>query len=147
MYPQLSGRSSSPSSERSLFGPIAVCVVVLAAALAYLTWTFMPRATPVAVVSPSVPVPLKAPAEPVIVGPTEDQQLRLAHADEELVRAAEQVTAARRLLAALGPDLSRSYLTFERRRSDAAWSACDVAAQALEQARDDLKVVASTGKD
>jgi hypothetical protein len=50
---------------------------------------------------------------------TQDRQLHLAHAEQELIRAAEQLAQARRILAALSPALSRNYLAAEKRRLDA----------------------------
>lgn len=142
-YPQLTGRPAL-AHERPSGRPVLLAVVVLAAALGLLAWRLLPQrtsesaeaATALAVSRPTSPPPEQ--------GPTEDQRLYLEHAEQALVSAAEQLTAARRLLAGLSPALGRSYLQYEKRRADSAWTACDAAARAIEQARDDIKVVVAT---
>ena len=147
-FPQLTGQTTHTAPSGS--GPaVFVTVLALAGVLAVAAWRFVPHTTsviqspPVATVVPPSPA---APSSPNVTQ-TVDEQLHLAHAEQELVAAAEQLNTARRLLAALSPDLNRSYLQFEKRRTDNAWTACDNAQRAIEQAREHIKVIASTGKD
>jgi hypothetical protein len=147
---QLTGRTAL-TSERSTGRAVLFSVLGLSAALGIFAWRQLPHpATPPPAIAPQpeAPTPLAKPApESVDLAPTEDQRLHLAHAEQALVDAAEQLTTARRLLAALSPDLGRSYLQYEKRRADSAWTACDAATRAIEQARDDIKVVAPSRKD
>src|SRR5258708_2728518 len=150
-YPQLTGRRA-PAADQSTGRAVLLSVLALAAIIGIVAWRFIPRAAPPApaatpLVVAVTPPPVKPAPEPPNPAPTEDQQLHLEHAEQALVAAAEQLTAARRLLAALSPDLSRSYLQYEKRRADRAWTSCDAAARAIEQARDDIKLITSKGKD
>jgi hypothetical protein len=150
-YPQLTGRAG-PAGQPSIGRPVLFAVLVLAAVLAGLAWRWPPRSAPPA---PAVAARLATssttsvmPTPPLVERlPNEDQRLHLEHAQQTLVTAAEQLATARRLLAALSPELSRSYMQYEKRRADAAWSSCDVAASAIEEALDDIKVVTTKGKD
>lgn len=146
-FPQLIGQTThgaARTSGRAVF----TTVLVLAAILAVVAWRLLPRETTAApqravvAAQPTQPRP-----EPPTPPPTEHQQLHLAHAEQELVAAAEQLNTARRLLAALSPELSRSYLQLEKRRADSAWTACDTAQRAIEHAREDIKAVSFTRKD
>jgi hypothetical protein len=143
-YPQLTGSVSS-TADRAGSTAIWFAVLMLAAVLAVAGWQYWPRPAPPPPVA-TAPVAPSVPTQPAIVLP-DDTQLRLAHADAELVQAAEQLSTARRQLAALGPDLGRSYLSFEQRRAETAWTACEAAARAIEQARADVKLVKSTDKE
>lgn len=143
-YSQLAGRVGA--SDRSpATRPVLAAVVILAALLGLVAWRWLPHVADVPRAAPQqAPAVITPPARADLDGPTEDQRLHLEHAEQALVMAAEQLTAARRLLSALGPELSRNYLTYEKRRADSAWTSCDTAAQAVEQARDDIKVVTVT---
>ncbi|HLG56875.1 MAG TPA: hypothetical protein VI485_16170 [Vicinamibacterales bacterium] len=77
----------------------------------------------------------------------ESQHLHLAHAEQELVAAAEQLATARRLLAALSPALNRNYLQSERRQAERAWTVTDGAQRAIEQALEDIRFTLSQGKE
>ena len=156
-YPQLSG-STGLTSEPSTGRAVLFSVLALAAIMGVAAWRFLPHpAPPVPTPAPAqmvappleaTPPPAKpAPEPPPNPGPTEDQRLHLDHAEQALVAAAEQLIAARQVLAALSPNLSRSYLKYERRQADSAWTSCDAAARAIEQALDDIKVITSKGKD
>ena len=70
-------------------------------------------------------------------------RIQLAHAEQRLVAAAEHLNKARRLLSALSPQLTRVYLQNEKRSADAAWTACDTAQRALEEALDDVRLTAN----
>jgi hypothetical protein len=150
-YPQLTGRAS-PASQVSIGRPVLLAVLVLAAVLAGLAWRWLPRQAPQATAVAATPATSSTttmtPAPTLVEHlSSEDQRLHLEHAHQTLVTAAEQLATARRLLAALSPELSRSYLQYEKRRADSAWTSCDVAARAIEEALDDIKVVATKGKD
>lgn len=146
-YPQLTGRigqSTAQAGGRAVF----LAVVALAAILGLIAWRLAPR--PVS----TQPLPAVVVAEPVKPAPdptksdlSDDQQLHLAHAEQQLVTAAEQLVAARRLLASLSPALSRNYLAIERRRAANVDAACDAAQRAIEEARNNLNAVSSSGKD
>ena len=145
-YPQLTGRTAQPATHttgRAVF----MAVLALALILGGAAWRLIPH--PAAAPQPPevATQPVKPAPEPPKPNLTEDQQLHLAHAEQQLVAAAEQLATARRLLAALSPALSRNYLQFEKRRADSAWTACDAAQRAIEQARDDIKLITTTGKD
>lgn len=149
-HPQLTGRAG-PDSQQSVGRPVLLAVLLFAAVLAGLAWRWLPRSaaqTPAVVATPAAPSTPVAPVPTRVErASTEDQRLHLEHAQQTLVTAAEQLATARRLLAALSPALGRSYLQGEKRRADAAWGSCDVAARAIEEALDDIKVVTTTGKD
>lgn len=130
-YPQLSGRTSI---ERPRSGPTAVWLAVGVLAVVFIGWQYWPRPTPTPPATPSTVTS----TTPVVLAPN-DTELRLAHAGAELAQAAEQLNTARRALAALSPDLARSYLSFEERRAESAWNACEAAARAIEQARSDIQ--------
>ena len=145
-YPQLTGRTAQPA-EHTTGRAVFIAVLALAAILAAVGWRLIPHPAAAPQPSEAVAQPVKLAPEPPKPSLTEDQQLHLAHAEQELVTAAEQLATARRLLAALSPALSRSYLQFEKRRAESAWTACDAAQRAIEQARDDIKLITTTGKD
>jgi hypothetical protein len=132
-YPQLAGRggaSTAPTGTSTVW----LAVIVLAIIVGTLAWRFMPHSVPVT--SPTEPAAAaikQAPAPKLDL--SEDQQLHLAHAEQQLITAATQLTTARRLLASLGPALTRNYLVLEQRQADAAWTACDTAQRAIEDAR------------
>ena len=145
-YPLLSGRSNPASSGPLRIGPGAlVAILVLVLSLGALAWILRSSsAQPLASVAP-LPATLRAEAPVLQQRPDDDSnRLRLAHAEQKLVRAAEELTTARRLLAALSPQLTRAYLQNEKRRADSAWTACENAQRALEEAVDDLRLVATT---
>lgn len=145
-YPQLTGRTGQPA-EHTTGRAVFMAVLALTFILGVSAWRLIPH--PAAAPQPSevAAKPVKLAPEPPKPNPTEDQQLHLAHAEQQLVAAAEQLATARRLLASLSPALSRSYLQFEKRRADSAWTSCDAAQRAIEQALDDIKLISSTRKD
>jgi len=143
--PQLIGHTASNPSQSSTRA-VLVAVLTLAGILAVIAWRALSHDTPAIPSQPPVVATVATPA-PKFIAPEDMQTLRLAHAEQSLVAAAEQLNAARRLLANLSPELSRSYLQFEKRRADSAWTACEAAQRAIEQARDDIKTVSSTRKD
>jgi CRP-like cAMP-binding protein len=145
-YPQLPGRSATnvPNSPRK---SILWFVLALATGLAVLGWRLILNSTPrpaIAVVAS--PVPAAEITRPEFSA-SEDDRLRLEHAEQLLLTAAEHLSAARRGLAALSPELYRHYLQHEKRRADNAWTACNAAARLIEQARDDIKTIADKRKD
>jgi hypothetical protein len=144
-YSQLTGRTGPPA-EHTTGRAVFLSVLALTLILGVSAWRLIPH--------PAAPQPSEVAAQPVKLAPeppkpnpTEDQQLHLAHAEQQLVAAAEQLATARRLLASLSPALSRGYLQFEKRRADSAWTSCDAAQRAIEQALDDIKLISSTRKD
>ena len=144
-YPQLTGGASAPRTTND--GRLIIGVIVaLATIIGGLAWGYSAEpaatATPPAVTEPTAAVPVVRVAEDA-----QDRQLHLAHAEQELVRAAEQLAQARRLLAALSPALNRNYLATEKRRLDTAWSACDLAQKSVEQARGDIAMFTAIGKE
>jgi hypothetical protein len=144
-FPQLTGQTihTAPSNA----GPaVFVSVLALAAVMGLVAWRFIPHTT-VASRAPAVTAAVPSVRQFPNVMDTMDQQLHLTHAEQELVTAAEQLNTARRLLAGLSPDLNRSYLQYEKRQADRAWTACDHAQRAIEEAREHIKVITSTGKD
>jgi hypothetical protein len=147
-FRQLTGQTAHTAPSNT--GPaVLVAVLALAAVLAVAAWRLVPHNTSAIDSPPAAPVTPHAPSAALSANAakTSDLRLYLTHAEQELVAAAEQLNTARRLLAALSPDLSRSYLQFEKRRADNAWRACDNAQRAVEQAREHIKVIVSTGKD
>jgi hypothetical protein len=147
-FPQLTGHTPHTSAPNS-GSVVGLSVLALAAVFAVGAWRFVPLQSSAAPSPPAVVAtagPTTPPPGPRL-GPSDDQQLHLAHAEQELVAAAEQLHTARRLLAALSLDLNRSYLQYEKRRTDTAWTACDGAQRAIEAAREHLKVIASIEKD
>ena len=141
-YPQISGRIEP---VQAVGRHIAIAVSILATIIGAFVWIFASRAqTPTA---PNQPSP--APAT-IVVQPArphlEEDRLHLSHAEQELAIASEQLVAARRLLAALGPSLSRNYLDVEKRRVEAIWMQCDTAQRAIEDARTNITAV-STRKE
>jgi hypothetical protein len=145
-YPQLTGRTAQ-AAEHTTGRAVFMAILALALILGMSAWRLIPH--PAAAPQPSeVTVqPVQPAPETLKPSPTEDQQLHMAHAEQQLVAAAEQLATARRLLAVLSPALSRNYLQFEKRRAESAWTACDSAQRAIEQARDDIKLITTTGKD
>ena len=142
-YPQLTGGSPSPSTSND--GRLIVGVIVaLATIIGGLAWAY--SAEPVAPAQSAQPTPLPVAALRV-ANEAQDRQLHLAHAEQELIRAAEQLAQARRTLAALSPSLNRNYLANEKRRLDSAWSACDLAQRSVEQARGDIAMFNAAGKE
>ena len=145
-YRQLTGGAAAPPTTND--GRIVFwAIVVLAVIIGGLAWGY--SATPSA---PAAPLPTPAVATAgqatrIADEGTQDRHLHLAHAEQELVRAAEQLAQARRLLAALSPALSRNYLDTEKRRLDSAWSACDLAHRSVEQARGDIAMFNASGKE
>ena len=136
-FPQLTGRSGqatlATSANVMLMSVLALGALV--AGLAWLVWirpvVDPPQSAPVSVAAVSPPAPAR----------DRPDELRLAHAEQQLVSAQEQLTSARRQLAALSPLLTRSYLQLEKRRVDAAWTTCDAAQRAVEQAIDDIRSI------
>lgn len=147
-HPLLTGRTAQPS-ESTAARAVFVAVLLLALVLGVSAWQLLPHPATAPQSPETVAQPLKpAAAEPPKTNPaSEDHQLHLAHAEQQLVAAAEQLTTARRLLASLSPALSRSYLQFEKRRADSAWTACNAAQRAIEEALDDIKLISIKGKD
>lgn len=145
-YPQLAGRTAQ-AAEHTTGRAVFMAILALALILGVSAWRLIPH--PAAAPQPPevAAQPVQPAPEPLKPNPTEGQQLHLAHAEQQLVAAAEQLATARRLLAALSPALSRSYLQFEKRRADSAWTSCDAAQRAIEQALDDIKVITTTRKD
>jgi hypothetical protein len=147
-YRQLMGGAGTPPTSND--GRIVLSILVaLATIIGGLAWAYSadsttPSARPVAPAQPQQLPP--APALRV-TNDAEDGQLHLAHAEQELIRAAEQLAQARRTLAALSPALSRNYLANEKRRLDGAWSACDLAQRSVEQARSDIAMFNTTRKE
>jgi len=142
-YKQLTGGAVPPSTTsdgRFIIGAI----VVLATIIGSLAWGY--SAEPSQAAKPPVAPAAAVPAVRV-ADDTQDRQLHLAHAEQELVRAAEQLAQARRLLAALSPALNRNYLGAEKRRLDNAWAACDIAQRSVEQARGDIAMFTGPGKE
>ena len=123
-------------SQNRETGPAVVWALVgLALVLAVGAWRFRPQprlgaetlpasAAP-AVVNPPAPTASPTPA-PNNRDATADLRLHVGHSQQQLIVAAEQLAAARRMLAALSPELDRNYLQFQKRRADSAWIACDV---------------------
>jgi hypothetical protein len=133
-FPQLTGRSS-PVLSASSGRPVIVAIALLAVVIAAATWRSMSKAGSG---SPGEPTAFSGrAANPAAV--VVDRALVAEHAEQQLVNAQEQLTQARRLLSALSPQLTRTYLQFEKRRADAAWSACDAAQRAIEQAIGDIR--------
>ena len=148
-YPQLTGGASAPSTSndgRLILG----LIVALATIIGGLAWGYSAESaspnSPAVTPSPSTEPPAAVPATRV-ANEAQDRQLHLAHAEQELIRAAEQLAQARRTLAALSPALSRNYLATEKRRLDSAWAACDLAQRSIEQARGDIAMFNTTGKE
>ena len=149
-YPQLTGGAPAPSTSND--GRLILGIVVaLATIIGGLAWAYSTDST-----GPGTPAaaPLESPLPPPTAAPAlrvaneaQDRQLHLAHAEQELIRAAEQLAQARRILAALSPALSRNYLAAEKRRLDSAWAACDLAQRSVEQARGDIAMFNTTGKE
>ena len=144
-YPQLTGGVGAPDRS-SATRSVLLAVLVLAVGIGAVAWHLLPGAARPSPAPPTTAVAFAAPAA-VPDGPTEDQRLHLEHAEQALLTAAEQLTTARRLLAALSPELSRNYLEYEKGRADRAWTSCDAAARAVEQARADIKIITTTRKD
>jgi hypothetical protein len=149
-YPQLTGGAPTPPTSHD--GRLIIGIVVaLATIIGGLAWANSTESedpgTPAVAPSPS---PQQPPTAVPAVRPAHDaqeRQLHLAHAEQELIRAAEQLAQARRTLAALSPALSRNYLTTEKRRLDSAWSACDWALRSVEQARGDIAMFKAAEKE
>lgn len=149
-YPQLTG--GAPASPTSKDGRLILGVIVaLATIIGSLAWGYSaesasPR-TPAVAPTPSPQAPPTVAQAVQVANQVQDQQLHLAHAEQELIRAAEQLAQARRTLAALSPALSRNYLTTEKRSLDSAWSACDWALRSVEQARGDIAMFKAAEKE
>jgi hypothetical protein len=146
-YPLLPGRTGSTSTRR--VGPmVAAGVLLLALLMAGTTWSLVSSREPAILTTTMTTTPATAPVQLQATAqrtPADDAiRLRLAHAEQRLITAAEQLHSARRLLATLSPQLARVYLQGEKRRADAAWSACDAAVRALEQALDDVRLASAT---
>lgn len=145
-YPQLTGGASAPPTTKD--GRLIIGVIVaLATIIGGLAWGY--SVEPAATARTAAATAELATVVPAVrvVGDAQDRQLHLAHAEQELVRAAEQLAQARRLLAALSPALNRNYLAAEKRRLDTAWSACDLAQRSVEQARSDIAMFTAIGKE
>jgi hypothetical protein len=97
----------------------------------------VPQSRNAAVAIPAVPTAATAQGDSN-TSQIEQDQLHLRHAQQELALAAEQLVAARRLLAELGPALSRNYLDYEKRRVNTIWTQCDTAQRAVEEARGNI---------
>ena len=145
-YPQLTGAIGAPPTSND--GRLILGVIVaLATIIGGLAWAYSAEPPgPVAPAQSDQPTPQPVPALRVS-NEAQDRQLHLAHAEQELIRAAEQLAQARRTLAALSPSLNRNYLANEKRRLDSAWSACDLAQRSIEQARGDIAMFNSAGKE
>ena len=97
-YRQLTGGAAAPPTTKD--GRLIIGVIVaLATIIGGLAWGYSAE--------PATATPPAAPAGPTATVPAvrvaddaQDRQLHLAHAEQELVRAAEQLAQARRLLAA-----------------------------------------------
>ena len=142
-YPQLTG--GAPTTPPSNDGRLIIGIIVaLATIIGGLAWAYSvePTGPPAPVQSAPPPVPALR-----VASEAQDRQLHLAHAEQELIRAAEQLAQARRTLAALSPSLNRNYLANEKRRLDSAWSACDLAQRSVEQARGDIAMFNAAGKE
>jgi len=149
----LPGQLSQPRGT----GPAMVWAIIgLAVILLVGAWRFRPQPTPepvtpsaapaTVVVNP--PAPVANPTRALNTGDaTADLRLHVGHAHQQLLAAAEQLDAARRLLAALSPELNRNYLQFQKRRADSAGTACDAAQRAVEHALDELSVITPSDKE
>ncbi len=146
-YSQLGGGIGGPegTTGRTITFALAGLVMVLG----FLAWNVAPRSAVAPAIQPVVPPTIPS-TEPV-TGRTDtkdragqlsnDQRLHLAHADQQLVTAAEQLNGARLVLASLTQVLNRNYLQHEKRRAESAWAACDAAQRALEDAREHLGII------
>jgi hypothetical protein len=148
-YPQLTGGAPAPPTSND--GRLILGVVVaLATIIGGLVWGYSAESaspgTPAVARTQSPPPPPTAAPAVQVANEAQDRQLHLAHAEQELIRAAEQLALARRTLAALSPALSRNYLANEKRRLDSAWGACDLAQRSVEQARGDIAMF-NAGKE
>ena len=149
-YPQLTGGAPAPSTSND--GRLVLGVIVaLATIIGGLAWGYSAEpanpSSPAVTPSASTEPPAAAVPATRVANEAQDRQLHLAHAEQELIRAAEQLAQARRTLAALSPALSRNYLATEKRRLDSAWAACDLAQRSIEQARGDIAMFNTTGKE
>ena len=144
------------SQNRGTGPAIVGAIVGLALVLAVGAWRFRPQPRPDPVTPPAPaaqvvvnpPAPAASPApEPNTRDATADLWLHVGHAQQQLIAAAEQLAAARRVLAALSPELNRNYLQFQKRRADSAGTACDAAQRAVEHALDELHVITPSEKE
>ena len=151
--PLLTGQGSP---NRGAGSEIVWVVVGLALVLAVGAWRFRPRPAvpapppmPAVAFTPAPATALAAPLPPQALArnASEDLRLHMGHAQQQLVVAAEQLAAARRVLAALSPDLNRNYLQLQKRRAEAAGAACEAAQQAVEHALDELTVITPKDKE
>lgn len=143
-FPQLSGRMAGGAGGRSSTNGVVMSVLGLALLLALVAWRFLPEGAAVHQET-SGAVQLAMP-ESRTIDTVVNRQLRLAHTEQQLVAAQEQLMMARRLLSTLSQELRRNYLQSEKRRADGAWTACDQAQRFIEQSLDDIKSIA-VGKD
>ena len=138
------------SQNRGTGSEIVWAIVGLALVLAVGAWRLWPQ--PPAPPPPSTPaVTLTAAPTPAPQAPTrdasEDLRLLMGHAQQQLIVAAEQLDAARRVLAALSPELNRNYLQSQKRRAETAGLACEAAQQAVERALDEIRVITPEDKE
>lgn len=137
--PLLTGRTQ-PSSPFRVGPPLMVAVVLIALLVAGLAWSAISTTGHVNAPATAAVETTPRASDPVAGVQSDARTLQLAHAEQRLVTAAEQVTLSRKLLASLSPQLTRSYLQNEKRRADAAWTACEAAQRAIEEALDDIRL-------
>lgn len=145
-YPRLLGRFQQSTITASgrwvLVGSLSLTIVVV-----ILLMRLTPAATSISEqVTPIVTQPV------AVVSTTSgdlspDQQLHLDRAERQLIAAAEQLVAARRLLSSIAPVLARNYLDLERRRTDSVALACDDVLRTIEDARSNINAISIPGRD
>lgn len=145
-HPLLGGRLGPAVGGRSTQAVVVIVAIVgIASVAAALRWQFH-EGSPVAA-QPAPAASVGVPAKAEVRATVDEQVLHLAHAERQLVSAAEQLVRADRQLVALVPDLARSYLQTERWRLENARTALDAARKALEESRDHIKLASQTGKE